>query len=92
MKSKTSEFAEVEPNAGAGTLIFGERIGTDFMERINCDNLLNEQEVQKLLEQMDRTATGYARSRKRLNTVIRARKIRQQVAWGSASRERKLLG
>ena len=39
---------------------------------------------------MDRTATGYVRRSEVLNSVIRSKKVRQHVAWTTASRERRL--
>ncbi len=94
MKSNNIQLDEVEPNGIEMTLIYGDRAEAGIMKRVDSDNLVKEQvkAAQTLLDQMERTATVYARRRERLNTVIRARKTRQQVAWASASRERRLHG
>jgi len=90
MNHNNIELGEGEPNEVSVVLIYGDSAGVGIMDRADSDNLVKEQAAQTLLDQMDRTATVYARRRERLDSVIRARKTRQHVAWASASRERRL--
>ena len=94
MKSNNIQLDKVEPNGVEMTLIYRDSTEAGIMNRVDSDNLVKEQvqAAQTLLDQMNRTATVYARRRERLNSVIRARKTRQHVAWASAARERRLHG
>jgi len=90
MKANNIQPIERELNGAVVTLIGDANSGVGLMDRFDSDSWPKERAAEALLARMDRTATGYVRRSEVLNSVIRSKKVRQHVAWTTASRERRL--
>jgi hypothetical protein len=90
MKANNIQPIERELNGAVVTLIGDANSGVGLMDRSDSDSWPKERAAEALLARMDRTATGYVRRSEVLNSVIRSKKVRQHVAWTTASRERRL--